>query len=88
MQGAWWIWATVLTTEFHRTQPTYDWTSAGFGKAFALFLFWVMGFQINYMFMYFVVGNLAGTEGEVVRICSLLRGVESATQAVSVSPNF
>jgi hypothetical protein len=34
-----------------------------------------------------VVGNLAETQDEVVRICSLLRGTESAVQAVSVSSN-
>lgn len=34
---------------------------------------------------YFVVGNLAKNEEEIVRIASLLRGMESASQAVSVS---
>ncbi|KAI4853534.1 MFS general substrate transporter [Aureobasidium sp. EXF-8845] len=83
LQGAWWVWATVLVTEFDKTNPTYDWVDPGFGKGFALFLFWVAGFQLNYMFLYFVVGNLAETQDEVVRICSLLRGTESAVQAVS-----
>ena len=34
---------------------------------------------------YFVVGELATTNEEVVRIAGLLRGTESAVQAVSVS---
>ena len=34
---------------------------------------------------YFVVGNLARNKGEVVRLSALLRGTESAVQAVSVS---
>lgn len=34
---------------------------------------------------YFIVGNLAETEAEVVRIAGLLRATESAVQAVSVS---
>jgi len=84
LQGAWWIWATVLVTEFHKTKPTYDWVDAGFGKAFALFIFWVVGFQLNYMYLYFLVGELAETEEEVVRIAGLLRATESAVQAVSV----
>lgn len=83
LQGAWWVWATVLVTDFHKSQPTFDWTDPGFGKGFALFLFWVAGFQLNYLFLYFVVGNLAETEEEVVRIAGLLRGTESAWQAVS-----
>jgi hypothetical protein len=50
-QGMCWIWATVVTTEFHKTNPVYDWADPGFGRAFALFLFWVAGFQINYMYL-------------------------------------
>ncbi|KAG4428803.1 hypothetical protein IFR05_015712, partial [Cadophora sp. M221] len=55
---------------------------AGFSKGFALFLFWVIGFQVNYVFLSFVVGELAGTDTEVIRIAGLLRGTESAVQAV------
>lgn len=51
LQGGWWIWATILVTEFRATRPTYDWVDPGFGKGFALFLFWVAGFQVNYMFL-------------------------------------
>ena len=51
LQGAWWIWATVLVTEFHRTKPTYDWSDPGFGRGFALFLLWVAGFQMNYLYL-------------------------------------
>ncbi|RDW77902.1 putative DUF895 membrane protein [Coleophoma crateriformis] len=87
LQGAWWVWATILVTDFHRSKPTFDWVDAGFGKGFALFLFWVAGFQLNYMYLYFVVGNLASSEGEVVRIAGLLRGTESAVQAVSYGLN-
>jgi MFS family permease len=51
LQGAWWVWSTVLVTRYNREKPTYDWNDAGFGSGFALFLFWVAGFQINYMFL-------------------------------------
>ena len=51
LQGAWWIWATILVTEFQRTKPTYDWADAGFGRAFALFLLWVSGFQLSYLYL-------------------------------------
>ncbi|KAL1957862.1 hypothetical protein VTO42DRAFT_5427 [Malbranchea cinnamomea] len=83
MQGAWWIWGTVLVTEFRKTQPSYDWVDPGFGRGFALFLFWTIGFQLNYMYLYFLVSNIAETQEEVVRIAGLLRGTESAAQAVS-----
>lgn len=52
LQGAWWVWATVIVTEYHRTLPSYDWADAGFGRGFALYLFWVAGFQLNYMYLY------------------------------------
>ncbi|GAD93853.1 DUF895 domain membrane protein [Paecilomyces variotii No. 5] len=83
LQGGWWIWGTILVTEFHKTNPSYDWVDPGFGRAFALFLFLVAGFQLNYLYLYFVVGNIAKDEEEVVRIAGLLRGTESAAQAVS-----
>lgn len=51
LQGAWWVWATILVTDYHKSKPTYDWVDAGFGKTFALFLFWVAGFQLNYMYL-------------------------------------
>lgn len=52
LQGAWWIWGTVLVTRYNRTNPVYDWTDPGFGAGFALFLFWVIGFQVNYLYLY------------------------------------
>lgn len=51
LQGAWWIWGTIIVTEYRRTQPTYDWVDAGFGRGFAWFLFMVMGFQMNYLYL-------------------------------------
>lgn len=83
LQGAWWIWATILVTEFRATQPSYDWSSPGFGRAFAVFIFLTAGFQLNYLFLYFFISNLAVNEQEVIRYAALLRGSESAWQAVS-----
>ncbi|KAF2127038.1 hypothetical protein P153DRAFT_406168 [Dothidotthia symphoricarpi CBS 119687] len=83
LQGAWWIWATILVTEFRSSQPTYDWTSPGFGRAFPVFIFLTTGFQMNYLFLYFIIGNLADDESDVVRYAALLRGTESAWQAIS-----
>lgn len=51
LQGGWWIWGTILVTEFHKTNPSYDWVDPGFGRAFALFLFLVAGFQLNYLYL-------------------------------------
>ncbi|KAL8792050.1 MAG: hypothetical protein Q9195_005391 [Heterodermia aff. obscurata] len=82
-QGGWWTWATVLVTKFHHAPRTYDWSSYGFGHAFAVYIFLTIGFQINYLFLYFIITNLAETEDQVIRYAALLRGTESAWQAVS-----
>ncbi|KAJ5554917.1 Major facilitator superfamily domain general substrate transporter [Penicillium sp. DV-2018c] len=81
--GMCWIWGSIVTTDFNNTHPVYDWTDPDFGRAFTLFLFWVAGFQLSYMYLYFVVGNLADDHEEIVRISGLLRGTESAAQCVS-----
>ncbi|KAF3762195.1 hypothetical protein M406DRAFT_72215 [Cryphonectria parasitica EP155] len=84
LQGAFWLWATIIVTIFKRTQPTYDWSDAGFGKGFAVFVFLSLGFQLNYLYLYFVIQNLAGhDEALVIRYAALLRGTESAWQALS-----
>lgn len=82
-QGAWWTWATILATRFRQTRPTHDWADGDFGAAFAVYIFLTIGFQLNYLFLYFIVTNLAGGEEEVIRYAALLRGTESAWQAVS-----
>ena len=38
---------------------------------------------MNYLFLYFIIGNLALNQQEVIRYAALLRGSESAWQAVS-----
>ncbi|KID91869.1 DUF895 domain membrane protein, partial [Metarhizium majus ARSEF 297] len=81
--GAWWTWATVLVTKFRHAQPTYDWSSPGFAAAFLVFVFLTLGFQLNYLFPYFIIQNISADNGEVVRYAALLRGTESAWQAVS-----
>lgn len=52
LQGAWWLWGTIIVTRFRQTKPVYDWVDGdGFGNAFAWFLLQVGGFQLNYMYL-------------------------------------
>lgn len=93
-QGMCWMWASVVTTEFHQTNPVYDWSDPGFGKAFSLFLFCVAGFQLNYMYLYVGVECWLGCRFSWLAIwlmimkklfaSGLLRGTESAAKTVSV----
>lgn len=84
LSGAFWLWATIIVTEYTRTQPTLDWDDTGFGRGFGVFIFLTLGFQLNYLFLYFVIQNLAGDdEAQVIRYAALLRGTESGWQALS-----
>ncbi|KAK0705742.1 major facilitator superfamily domain-containing protein [Apiosordaria backusii] len=83
LQGGWWTWATILVTRYRITRPTFDWVDGNFGEGFGVFVFLTVGFQLNYMFLYFIIHNMAKDESEVVRYAALLRGTESAWQAVS-----
>ncbi|KAK3997817.1 hypothetical protein QBC44DRAFT_338382 [Cladorrhinum sp. PSN332] len=83
LQGAWWTWATILVTRYQTSQPTFDWVDAKFGEAFGVFIFLTAGFQLNYLFLYFIIHNMAKDEAEIIRYAALLRGTESAWQALS-----
>ncbi|TQV97838.1 DUF895 domain membrane protein [Cordyceps javanica] len=54
-----------------------------FGAGFAVYVFLLLGFQLNYMFLYFIIQNLADSQEQVIRYSALLRGTESAWQAIS-----
>lgn len=83
LQGAWWTWITVMVTRYRHEKPTLDWSDAGFGAGFGVYVMLTIGFQVNYLFLYFIVTNLAVFEGDVVHFAALLRGTESAWQAIS-----
>ncbi|SGY79267.1 BQ5605_C008g05091 [Microbotryum silenes-dioicae] len=57
LQGIWWIWSTVIQSDYQPHNTMLDWSSPGFGRGFALYIFLVAGFQLNYLYLYFVVGN-------------------------------
>ncbi|KPI39392.1 uncharacterized protein AB675_5155 [Cyphellophora attinorum] len=77
LQGAWWTWATVNVTRYRRSFPSYDWSDEGFGAGFAVFIFLRVGFH------FFIITNLAQDEQQIIRYSALLRGAESAWQALS-----
>ncbi|KDE09039.1 hypothetical protein MVLG_00757 [Microbotryum lychnidis-dioicae p1A1 Lamole] len=87
LQGIWWIWSTVIQSDYQPHNTMLDWSSPGFGRGFALYIFLVAGFQLNYLYLYFVVGNLVTEPADIIRIGGLLRATESAAQAVSYGLN-
>jgi len=87
LQGGWWIWLTVNVTKFNREGALYDWSDPDFGAAFGVFVFLVTGFQLNYNFAFFIIGEISTSPQETVRLSALLRGTESAWQALSYGLN-
>ncbi|KAI1061080.1 hypothetical protein LB507_009994 [Fusarium sp. FIESC RH6] len=87
LQGGWWIWLTVNVTKFNREGALYDWSDPGFGAAFGVFVFLVTGFQLNYNFAFFIIGETSTSPQETVRLSALLRGTESGWQALSYGLN-
>ncbi|KAI0157934.1 major facilitator superfamily domain-containing protein [Hypoxylon sp. FL1284] len=87
LQGAWWLWLTINVTEYRQTQPLFDWTDPGFGRAFGVFVFLMLGFQLNYNFSYFVIDQISTGPQETIRFAALLRGTQSAWQAVGYGLN-
>lgn len=87
LQGGYWIWAIYIMNEFHYTKPTLDWTSDGYGRAFGVYIFLQIGFNTMYNLTYWIVGSLQDDPTEVVRLASIVRGIESAGQCVSYGVN-
>ncbi|GAA6031351.1 hypothetical protein JCM8097_005614 [Rhodosporidiobolus ruineniae] len=86
-QGLWWIWSLVMNAYFRSHPKVYDWDDANWGAGFGNYLFIAIGFQLNYMYLYHVVGTLVVEPADIVRIAGLLRGTESAAQAISYGLN-
>lgn len=86
-QGAWWLWLTINVTQYSQSRALYDWADEGFGRAFAPFIFLVAGFQLNYNFSFFLIGQISKSPQETIRLAALLRGIESAWQALSYGLN-
>jgi hypothetical protein len=87
LQGAWWTWSVVINEHYRKLGPTasiYDWKDTGFGKGFGSYLAIAAGFQLNYMFLYFVCGTLVTKPADVIRIGGLLRATESAVGSFSI----
>ncbi|MBE3045811.1 hypothetical protein IMZ48_25360, partial [Candidatus Bathyarchaeota archaeon] len=83
LQGAWWVWITINVTEYHRTQPAFDWEDPGFGRGVGVYIFLAVGFQLNYILAMFLIGQLARSSQETIRLAALLRATESGWQAIS-----
>ncbi|KAI5478038.1 Major Facilitator Superfamily protein [Pseudohyphozyma bogoriensis] len=81
--GAWWIWSSYIQSLYQDSGILLDWSDPNFGRGFAgggqLYVALAVGFQVNYLYAYFLVTEPA----DIIRIAGLLRATESAAQAVA-----
>lgn len=88
--GATWIAAIVAMNWLHRHPPTaaFDWSVQGpFSGHFALYLFLQISFNVQYEYCYWIIQAINDDAGEITRLASIVRGVESAGQALSYGIN-
>ncbi|KAI2776768.1 MFS general substrate transporter [Daldinia loculata] len=60
-----------------------DWDDGGFGRGWALYIFWQINFSLTYNFGFWLIGFLAREPKEIVRYMSIARAAESAGQCIS-----
>ena len=89
LQAGWWAWAIYIMNKYHNTvpKPTFDWTSPGYGAGFGVYIFLQIGFNVMYELNYWLAGNVSDDPADIIRLASIVRGVESAGQCVSYGIN-
>lgn len=81
--GGCWIWGAVVQNRYGQHTPALDWVDNGFGRGWALYIFWQVNFALTYNYGYWLLGYLAKEPEEIVRYSSAARALESAGQCVS-----
>ncbi|GAW10847.1 hypothetical protein ANO14919_001820 [Xylariales sp. No.14919] len=81
--GGTWAWGTVVQHDYQINNPTLDWDDAGFGRGWALYIFWQINFSLTYNYGFWLISWLAKEPGDTVRFMSVARAAEAAGQAIS-----
>ncbi|ETS86006.1 hypothetical protein PFICI_04031 [Pestalotiopsis fici W106-1] len=81
--GGCWIWGVIVQNQYTQHKPALDWDDVGFGKGWALYIFWQINFSLTYNFGFWMISFLAREPSEIARYMSLARGAEAAGQCIS-----
>lgn len=81
--GACWVWGTVVQVGYSRSAPALDWETAGFGRGWALYIFWQVNFSLTYNYGFWLISFLAREPKETARYMSVARAAEAAGQCIS-----
>ncbi|KAI1660677.1 MFS general substrate transporter [Daldinia decipiens] len=78
-----WIWGVIIQNEYTHHKPALDWNDGGFGRGWALYIFWQINFSLTYNFGFWIISFLAREPKDIVRYMSVARATESAGQCIS-----
>ena len=83
------IYAMVMTKEYEAMEikPILDWTDEGFGRGVCVYIFMLVGFNLMYDYLYWLVGCVNKNGADLIRLSAIIRGIESAGQAISYGIN-
>lgn len=83
------IYAMIINKEYERQEvpKILDWTDDGFGRGVCVYIFMLVGFNLMYDYLYWLIGTINRDGGDIVRLSAVVRGVESAGQAISYGIN-
>ncbi|KAL4895972.1 major facilitator superfamily domain-containing protein [Aspergillus ambiguus] len=83
------IYAMVVNKEYEARSepPVLDWADPGFGRGVCVYILMLVGFNLMYDYLYWLIGTVNRTSGDIVRLSAVVRGVESAGQAISYGIN-
>lgn len=83
------IYAMIVTKEYERMDPSpvLDWTDPGFGHGVCVYILMLVGFNLMYDYLYWLVGTINRDGADLIRLSAVIRGIESAGQAISYGIN-
>lgn len=87
MQLGWWAFGIVMMNRLHNYEEAIDWNQPNFHAAFAAYLMLQLGTNWMYEYNYWIIGAMNDDPGDIVRLASILRSIESASQAVAYGIN-
>jgi hypothetical protein len=83
------IYAMVICKDFESRDyvPTIDWVDDEFGRAVCVYILMLVGFNLMYDYLYWLVGTVNRDGADLIRLSAIIRGIESAGQAISYGIN-
>jgi MFS family permease len=83
------IYAMIVTKDYESraVRPVYDWVDEGFGRGVCVYILMLVGFNLMYDYLYWLIGTVNRDGGDIIRLSAVIRGVESCGQAISYGIN-